>query len=485
VLPADAVVYQIYPRSFQDSDGDGIGDLAGIRSRLDHLAWLGVDALWMSPIYPSPLADFGYDVSDYTDIAPEFGTLGEFDRLVAEAGERGLGVLMDIVPCHTSIEHPWFREHPDWYIWADAPNNWTAAFGGSAWSPYPAQPAEPAASGLPYDGRFYLHSFYPEQPDLDWRNPEVVAAMQDVLRFWLDRGAAGYRVDAIDRLLKDPELRDDPPASEPYGLPLRADEARFALSNSRNAPDMGEALAKIRAACGDAFLVGEVYLPSAKWQPYLEHFDCAFAFELMFSPWEAEPLRRAIEATTRQVRAAWAMSNHDFGRLATRFGEENARAAAMLLLTLPGTAFLYQGDEIGQGDGPPGESRYDRAGRDRFRHPMQWDASPSGGFTTGKPWLPVVDPAERNVEAQRGDPRSMLSLVRELLAQRRDLGDDFELLEAAEGVLAYRRGAHVVAVNTTAEPRPAPLRGEPRLETVQGALRDGTLSGHSGAVVQD
>jgi alpha-glucosidase len=465
------VVYQIYPRSFQDSDGDGIGDLEGIRSRLDHLAWLGVDGLWMSPIYPSPLADFGYDVSDYTDVDPVFGTLEDFDGLVAQAGERGLEVLMDIVPCHTSIEHPWFREHPDWYIWADAPNNWASAFGGSAWSAR--------------DGRFYLHSFYPEQPDLDWRNPEVVAAMQDVLRFWLDRGAAGYRIDAIDRLLKDPELRDDPPASEPYGLPLRPEQAKLALTNSRNAPDMGEALAKIREACGDAFLVGEVYLPSAKWQPYLAHFDAVFAFELLFSPWEAEPLRRAIEATTRQPGAAWVMSNHDFGRLATRFGERNARAAAMLLLTLPGTAFVYQGDEIGQGDGPPGESRFDRAGRDRFRHPMQWDASPTGGFTTGAPWLPAVDPAEHNVEDQRDDPRSTLSLVRELIALRRELGDGFALLDAADGLVAYRRGANVVAVNTTAEPLPVPLRGEPRLETVEGALQGGTLLGHSGAVGED
>jgi alpha-glucosidase len=418
---------------------------------------------------------------------------------VAEAGERGLGVLMDIVPCHTSIEHPWFGEHPDWYIWADKPNNWAAAFGGSAWSQYPAQPAEPAASGSPYpaqpaepaasglarDGRFYLHSFYPEQPDLDWRNPEVVAAMQDVLRFWLDRGAAGYRVDAIDRLLKDPELRDDPPASEPYGLPLRPDQTNLALTNSRNAPDMGGALAKIREACGDAFLVGEVYLPSSKWQPYLEHFDAVFGFELLFSPWDAESLRRAIEATTRQPGAAWVMSNHDFGRLATRVGAENARAAAMLLLSLPGTAFLYQGDEIGQGDGPPGESHYDRAGRDRFRHPMQWDASPNGGFTARGPWLPAVDPAERNVEAQRDDPGSMLSFVRELIRLRGELGDGFELVDAAEGVVAYRRGEHVVAVNTTSETLPVPLRGKPRLETVQDTMRDGMLIAHSGAIVKD
>src|SRR4051794_33305428 len=226
----DAVIYQIYPRSFQDSDGDGVGDLPGIASRLDHLVELGVDALWLSPIYPSPLADFGYDVSDHTAVDPAYGTLDDFDVLVAAAHERGLRLLMDLVPCHTSIEHPWFREHPDWYIWGEGrdggpPNSWMSAFGGSAWT---------------FDenrGRWYLHSFYPEQPDLNWRNPALVEAMQGVIRFWLEREADGYRVDAIDRLMKDPELRDDPPATEPFGLPLREDEARFALTRSRNAPD--------------------------------------------------------------------------------------------------------------------------------------------------------------------------------------------------------------------------------------------------------
>ena len=463
------VVYQIYPRSFQDSDGDGIGDLTGIRSRLDHLAWLGVDALWLSPIYPSPMADFGYDVSDYTGVDPVFGSLEDFDALTEEAHARGLKLLLDIVPCHSSIEHPWFREHPDWYIWADQPNNWVSAFGGTAWERL--------------DGRYYLHSFYPEQPDLDWRNPDVIAAMQGVLRFWLDRGVDGYRIDAIDRLLKDPQLRDDPPAGEPFGLPVSEHEARLALSNSRNAPDTGEALARIREAAGRAFLVGEVYLPAARWQPYSDHFDAVFAFELLHAPWEARALRAAIEGCTRMPgQAAWVMSNHDFGRLATRFGAENARAAALLLLTLPGPAFLYQGDEIGQPDGPSGESRYDRAGRDRYRHPMQWDASASGGFTTGEPWLPTVDPQEHNVETQREDPASFLSLVRDLIALRRVLGEGFELLDAAEGVIAYGRGDHVVAVNTTGETRPVPLSGEARLETQRGALRDGTLAAHAGAI---
>jgi alpha-glucosidase len=450
----DAVVYQIYPRSFQDTNGDGVGDLRGVISRLDHLTWLGVDAFWLSPIYPSPLADFGYDVSDHAGIDPVFGTFDDFDALVEEAHGRGLRVLLDLVPCHTSIEHPWFREHPDWYVWADGrdggpPNNWPSAFGGSAWT---------------FDehrGRWYLHSFYPEQPDLDWRNPEVVAAMQGVIRFWLDRGVDGYRIDAIDRILKDPELRDDPPATEPFGLPLREDEARLALTNSRNAPDTGTALAAIREAAGDAFLIGEVYLPSARWQPYLEHLDVAFAFELLHARCEAATLRRAIEGATSVkgrtgTAAAWVLSNHDFGHVASRIGPENARAAAMLLLTLPGVACLYQGDEIGMTDGPGADPPYDRGGRDSYRHPMQWDGSPTGGFTNGKPWLPPVDPAERNVADQARDPGSLLSHHRELIASRPELGEGFRLLDPTEGVLAYERGEHVVAINTTADERDPP-----------------------------
>ena len=445
-----------------------MGDLRGIEARLDHLAWLGVDALWMSPIFPSPMHDFGYDVADYTDIEPVFGSLADFDSLVAAARGRGLDVLLDLVPCHTSIEHPWFREHPDWYIWADAPNNWLSAFGGSAWSRR--------------DGRWYLHSFYPEQPDLDWRNPEVVAAMQDVLRFWLERGVAGYRVDAIDRLLKDAQLRDDPPAVEPFGLPLAPEEERLSLAHSRNAPDTGQALGKIRDAVGDHFMVGEVYLPARRWQPYLEAFDAVFAFELLHADWDAETLRLAIDASTRQPGAAWVLSNHDFGRLVTRFGAENARAAAMLLLTLPGTAFLYQGDEIGQADGPGGELRYDRAGRDRFRHPMQWTGARGGGFTSGEPWLSLVDPEHVNVEAQREDPASTLTLVRELIRLRRLLPRDFQLLEAAPGVLAYARGEHVVALNTTGQARPVPRGAELVLETQPGVLEADELAPHAGAV---
>jgi alpha-glucosidase len=407
----NGVVYQIYPRSFQDSDGDGVGDLAGIERRLDHLTWLGVDALWLSPIYPSPLADLGYDVADYTGVDPVYGSLERFDQLLAAAHERGLKLLMDLVPCHTSIEHAWFREHPDWYIWSgrEGPaNNWRASFGGIAWSPDPYE-----------RGRgWYLHSFYPEQPDLDWRNPEVVAAMQGVIRFWLDRGADGFRLDALDRLVKDADLRDDPPASAPFALPLDEEYARLDHLYSTNSPDITAALAAIREAAGDALLVGEVYLPAADVTPYLDYLDLAFAFELFHAPFERDRLDAAIDAAVALgTGTAWVLSNHDFPRVATRWGREHVREAAELLLTLPGTAFVYQGEEIGMADGPGATPPIDRAGRDGARHPMQWDAG--GGFTSGTPWLPMVDPVERNVADQRDDPDSLLNLYRELIADRR------------------------------------------------------------------
>ncbi len=455
------VAYQIYVRSFQDSDGDGVGDLPGVRARLDHLAGLGVGALWLSPIHPSPQFDLGYDIADYLAVDPVFGRLGDLDALIEAAHARGIRVLMDLVPCHTSTAHPWFRERPDFYVWADEPNNWRSAFGGPAWSRL--------------GERWYLHSFYPEQADLDWRNPDVVAAMQEVVRFWLDRGVDGYRVDAIDRLLKDPELRDDPPAERPFGLPVPEDNAALALTNSRNAPDIGTALAAIREAAGDALLVGEVYLPSPLLTPYLEHLDAVFSFELLHARWDAGDLGAAI-AGMPEGRAAWVMSNHDFGRLATRYGAENADAAALLLLALPGLSFLYQGDEIGLGEGPGGP--HDRYGRDRFRHPMQWDRSPSGGFTTGEPWLPLVDPGSRNV-ADTGS-----SLVREAIALRPRLGGELEVVEADDELLLLRRGEYLVAVNTGDRPRPLPGGGDPVLESEPGAAAGGRLAAHGGAVLR-
>jgi alpha-glucosidase len=452
-----SVIYQIYPRSFQDSDGDGVGDLRGILERLDHVASLGVDAIWLSPIYPSPLADFGYDIAGFRDVDPALGTLEGFDTLLGAVHDRGLRLLMDLVPCHTSIEHPWFREHPDWYIWADGdepPNNWIASFGGPAWS------------RDEQTGRWYLHSFFPEQPDLSWRNPEVVAAMQDVVRFWLARGVDGFRLDAIDRLLKDPELRDDPPARAPFILPLGEEHARLEHLHSRNAPDIAMALSALREAAGDALLVGEVYLPTTEMAPYLEHLDASFVFEFLNAPLDAAALRGVIEPALALRDPAWVVSNHDFGRAATHFGTGNERLVALLLLTLPGLAFVYQGDEIGMVEGPGHDPPLDRFGRDRARHPMQWDASRHGGFTTGEPWLPAVDPGTRNVAAQERDRGSLLWLYRDLLALRRELRGNLRFLGAAPGTLAFTRGEeHVVALSCAREPRPAPPAGALRLAT--------------------
>jgi alpha-glucosidase len=472
-----AVVYQIYPRSFQDSDGDGIGDLAGIESRLDHIAWLGADAIWLSPIYPSPLADFGYDIADYTGVDPVYGSLEDLDALLAAAHDRGIRVLLDLVPCHTSIEHPWFRERPDFYVWADGgpPNNWVSTFGGPAWS------------RDPQTDRWYLHSFFPEQPDLNWRNPAVVEAMGEVVRFWLDRGVDGFRVDAIDRIAKDPELRDDPPAREPFALPLPDEYATLEHSHSTNWEDVGTMLAALRAAAGDALLVGEVFLPSSRLGPYLEHLDIAFSFDLFFAPWHRADLLAAIRATADFAPAVgWVLSNHDFDRLPARVGRDSIRLAAMLVLTLPGLAFVYQGDEIGMGNGPGADPPFDRHGRDRFRHPMQWDSGPNGGFTTGTPWLPLVDPEERNVSAQRAQPGSLLHLYRDLIAARRDLAGGLALLDdTPEDVLAYARGEdHVVVLNLASQSRPLPEDGAAVLATGEGAVTDNRLAPRSGVILR-
>jgi alpha-glucosidase len=447
------VVYQIYPRSFQDSDDDGEGDLRGIVERLDHVAALGADAIWLSPFYPSPLADGGYDVADYRGVDPRFGTLADADALIAAAHGRGLKVLFDVVPCHTSIEHPWFREHPDWYVWSnrDGPqNNWRAAFGGPAWSRDPVSE------------RWYLHSFYPEQPDLNWRNPEVPKAFGEVLRFWLDRGVDGFRIDALDRLLKDPELRDDPPADGPPPLPELMD-AGLETRNSRNAPDIGTAIAQLRAAVGDALLVGEVYLLSDRLAPYLEHLDAAFSFELLHAPWEADRVRAAVAAASATGQAAWVLSNHDFARLPNRVGAANVRAAALLLLTLPGMTFVYQGDELGMADGPDGG--HDRAGRDRYRTPMPWDDSPNAGFTAGDPWLATLVPPDGPASRQDSDPVSMLAWYRELIALRRQLRGNVELLDTAPGIVSFRRENHVITLNFTDTPQPAPAGRELTLAT--------------------
>jgi alpha-glucosidase len=470
----DAVVYQVYPRSFQDSTGDGIGDLSGIASRLDHIAALGADAIWLSPIYVSPDADYGYDVADHTAVDPRYGTLEDFDALLAAAHERGLKVLLDYVPCHTSIEHPWFRERLDFYIRRqvdEPPNNWLATFGGPAWDRDPVT------------GGFYLHTFYPEQPDLDWRNPAVIAAMQDVLRFWRARGVDGFRLDAIQGLLKDPDLRDDPPANDPFPFPLNPTYARLDHIHSVNAPDVGEAVAAIRAGAGaDAALVGEVYLPAAQRGPYLPDLDAAFAFDLVFAPRRAAAIRAAIESSIAAGRPGWVLSNHDGSRIASRWGQDAARLAAMLILTLPGPAFVFGGDELGQPDGPGHNPPYDRAGRDPCRHPLAWDETPGAGFSTGEPWLsPVVSP-DGPASVQDRDPGSMLNLYRALIALRRELHGPLRFLDGPAETLAFARGDdHVVALNLGQTPWEDPPPGDVVLAT---HAADGPLQPLSGRVLR-
>ncbi len=462
-----AVIYQVYPRSFADGDGDGIGDLSGIRDHLDHLrgtdASLGVDAIWLSPIYPSPLHDFGYDISDYTDVAAEYGTLDDLDTLIADCHARGLRFLMDLVPCHTSIQHPWFvearasRASPmrDWYIWADAgpsggpPSNWTAAFGGSSWA---------------FDAtteQYYLHSFYPEQPDLNWRNPAVAEAMAEVMRFWFRRGVDGFRVDAIFAAIKDDRLRDNPPDRRAGAIPgLAAGGGQDPLW-SINRPEVHDVIRHLRRVAAEfpgRLLVGEAYLPVEELAGYLgrgadDEFHLAFDFELLLSPWEHQHLALAIERSEALHPAgAWptyAISNHDQSRHATRWGPDRTRAAAFFLLMLRGVAVLYAGEEIGMIDADPAQlpdPPFDRAGRDACRTPMQWDRSPAGGFTTGAPWLPLVDPEDRNVAAQRGDPASLLALYRRLIAARRSSpalarGAHRSIFGVAPDVLAWLREA--------------------------------------------
>ena len=484
-----AVLYQIYPRSFADANGDGIGDLAGILERLDHLrgsdASLGVDAIWLSPIYPSPLADFGYDITDYTDVAAEFGTLADLDALIAACHDRGLRLLMDLVPCHTSVEHPWFVDarssrssaKRDWYIWADAsptggaPSNWVGAFGHVSWE---------------WDAgteQFYLHSFYPEQPDLNWRNPDVAEAIAEVMRFWLGRGVDGFRVDAIFAAIKDDLLRDNPPDRRPGAVPgLGVGGGQDPLW-SINRPEVHDVIRHLRRVASEfagRVLVGEAYVPVEELAGYLGHgtddeFHLAFDFELLLSPWEHQHLTLAIERAEALhppgVLPTYALSNHDRPRHATRWGAGRARAAAFLLLTLRGVAVLYAGEEIGMVDADSAllpDPPFDRAGRDGSRTPMQWDPSPSGGFGTGTPWLPSVDPAERNVADQSADPASVLSLYRRLIAARTEVpalgrGTHRSIFGVAPEVLAWIReldGERVlVLLNVGDETRSCELRG--------------------------
>jgi alpha-glucosidase len=447
----DAVVYQIYPRSFADSDGDGIGDLRGIAARLDHLRWLGVDALWLNPIMPSPNADWGYDISDYCAVHPELGTLADFDALLAAAHARGLRVLLDLVPNHTSDQHPWFREHRDWYVWADPrpdggpPNNWLSLFGGPAWTLDPAS------------GRYYLHSFLPSQPDLNWWNEEVRDAFDAILRFWLDRGVDGFRIDVAAGMIKDCRLRDNPLAAPDDHDVIRALGQRQLFNMDR--PEVHDVLRRWRAlADGYAhapLLLGEAYvLDVERLAAYYGGLHLAFNFLLLHADLHADALRRVIAESEPLPWPAWTGSNHDAGRLTTRWAhgdEALARCALMLLLYLRGTPVLYYGDELALPavEIPPGAAldagadATRRGGRDGSRTPMPWDGGAHAGFSSARPWLPLGDTA-RNVAAQRRDPSSTLSLCRRLLALRRRHAElrsgTFALLDAPPGVLAWRRG---------------------------------------------
>ena len=465
----DGVIYHVYPRSFADADGDGIGDLRGIASRLDHLRRLGVDALWLSPIYRSPMKDFGYDISDHSAIEPQFGTLEDFDALVAAAHERDLRLLLDFVPNHTSDEHPWFREHPDWYLWSDRPlNNWLSVFGGPAWTLDPER------------GRFYYHAYLREQPDLDWRNPELREAMLGVLRFWLDRGVDGFRVDALRQVLKDPDRRDNPP--NPDFRPGLPEYDSLLPVRSADHDDLGPVIAMAETiAERGGVMVGELYLPFERLvRYYAAGVHMPSNMHLISAPWEPRALASLIEAYEAALPDGawpnWVLGNHDRHRVATRVGPAQARVAAMLLLTLRGTPTLYYGDELGMPDVeiPPErvQDPYERnspglgVGRDPARTPMQWSDEPGAGFTTGEPWLPLGD-LSVNAEAQRADPGSMLNLHRELIALRREFaGEPYRTVHVDDTTLVYARGDRwTVALNLSDASVPLPVRGRVRLST--------------------
>ncbi len=462
----DGVIYQIYPRSFADSNGDGVGDLPGLLTHLDHLNGapdsLGVDAIWLSPVYPSPMHDFGYDISDYEAIDPQFGALADFDRLVAEAHRRGIRVVMDLVLNHTSHQHPWFvesrssRDNPrrDWYLWrdpasgGDPPNNWQSVFGGGAWE-------WDAATG-----QYYYHMFLKEQPDLNWRNPAVHQRIFEMMKFWLDRGVDGFRLDVMNCYFKDAAFRDNPSKLGLWGYEDKPGGRGYDWQHhpyDKDQPEMEGVLRDLRRvldAYPERMSVGEVLYST----PTLSARYCgggtdqlhlAFNFDFTNQPWRPRAFQRAIEEWEAALPpAAWpcyVLGNHDKPRFPSRFGggphsDARTKVAAAMLLTLRGTPFLYCGEEIGMQNtpipraeiqDPPGKKYWPfDPGRDPERTPMQWTGDANAGFTTGKPWLRLnKDYPRRNVAAQHADPNSVLNFHRQLLRLRRDS-------------LALRRGSY-------------------------------------------
>lgn len=498
------VVYQIYPRSFMDSNSDGIGDLEGIIQKLDYLndgteESLGIDAIWLSPFYPSPMADFGYDVADYCDVDPMFGDLAAFDRLVSEAHQRGMKVIIDYVPNHTSDQHRWFiesrssRDNPkrDWYIWRDPkpdgspPNNWGSFFGGPAWTLDPKT------------GQYYLHQFVKEQPELNWRNPEVVKAMLDVLRFWMERGVDGFRMDVVGLILKDEQLRDNPPnPNAPPGLPANDLHGRQYHIYTEDQDEVHALIKEIRKTLDsyeDRCGIGELWGDMQRWVRYYgengDELHLPFNFRLMWQPWSAQAMRASVDEMEGALPPfAWpnyVLGNHDQVRLATRFGgQPQARLAAMMLLTLRGTPTLYYGDELGFENGvipphkiqdPQGINLGAERTRDVSRTPMQWDATPNAGFSGVEPWLPVsADYQARNVVEQSNNPQSMLNFYRRMLWLRRAspalFGGSYQALDVQEGCYGYVRRAagenKLVILNFTPDPCRVtlPLTGSGRVE---------------------
>ncbi len=482
------VVYQIYPRSFQDSTGDGVGDLQGIIQRLDYLHWLQVDAIWISPVYPSPMADFGYDVSDYVGIHPMFGTMEDFEQLLDAAHARSMKVILDFVPNHSSDQHPWFlqsrssRDNPkrDWYLWADPaadgsePNNWLAMFGGSAWE------------FDPHTQQYYYHGFLRQQPDLNWRNPELRQAMLQAMTFWLDKGVDGFRVDVIWHLIKDQKLRNNP--VNPNYRPGMATYNQLEPVYSTDQAEVHAIIQQMRALVDsyhDRLLIGEIYLPINRLVTYygekLSGVHLPFNFQLLVLPWEPLAIFAAINEYEGSIPAGawpnWVLGNHDKSRIASRIGRSQARVAALLLLTLRGTPTLYYGDELGLQDGIiPANAVQDPQeinmpglglGRDPARTPMQWEPGPAAGFSKGRPWLPVSEDLEHcNVQTQQADNDSFLHYVRRLLTLRRQITalsvGEFFPVHGDDKLIAYERshGTDRLLIVLNLTTKTAPFRSE-------------------------
>ncbi len=516
------VLYQIYPRSFADSNGDGIGDVSGIIEHLDHLQWLGVDGIWVSPVTVSPNADWGYDVADYVAIQPDLGTSDDIDRLIAEAAHRDIRVLLDLVPNHTSEEHPWIVDsrsslsapHRDWYVWADPkadgspPNNWISSFGGPAWTIDATT------------GQYYLHNHLRQQPDLNWWNDEVRRAFDDVMAHWFDRGVAGFRIDVCNMIIKDAQLRDNPPATEDDSFEEQLFGQRSFYNSNR--PEVHDVIRRWRTLADgypDSVLVGETPVPeftslAEYYGSGRDELHLAFNFPFISSPMEADAMRTIVESTEQalpqEAWPVWTGSNHDMSRFATRWAEGDparARVALLMLLSLRGTPVLYQGDEVGQEDvdvphdlmqDPLGVMYWPAyAGRDAMRTPMPWRDGPGGGFTEPEvtPWLPLGDTSAHNVEDQRDDPDSMLTLTRALISLRRTTPElrsgPYRSLATTPGAWAWERGERIVVMAnmTDGEGSVDGVSGRIRLatdrhrdgETVDGTLR---LQGWEAVVVE-